>query len=154
MESGFCLIDDNAYVCSLNMLTPFTSNEVTNINRDAYNFYLSQLRIRIEISCVLLVGRWRIFDRPLLVSLDNVPRIVQAAARLHNFVQNHHYETKASYDIVDECIREGIIRRHGASLVSLLGYAPSTLTTEAAVNEFLRDAMIEKIKRRNLFRPA
>ncbi|GMF13296.1 unnamed protein product [Phytophthora lilii] len=153
MESGFYLIGDNAYVCGMSLLTPFTSNEVTSLERDAYNFYLSQLRIRIEMSFGLFVNKWRIFERPLLVPLAKVPRIVQAAARLHNFVLNHYYNTKPSYNIVQECIAQGLIKRHGDSLVSLLGYAPSTLTPEAAVNGFMREAMVTKVARNDLHRP-
>ncbi|KAE8901015.1 hypothetical protein PF005_g14626 [Phytophthora fragariae] len=46
-EISFYLIGDNAFVCGAHMLTPFTSNEGTTRERDAYNFHLSQLRIRI-----------------------------------------------------------------------------------------------------------
>lgn len=126
MESGFYLLGDNAYVCTAHMLTPFTRAETTDIHRDAYNFYLSQLRIRIEMSFGLLVGRWQIFTRPLVVALDKVPCLVQAAAWLHNFVQNERYGSSEAYDIVETCTRQGLVRRQGNSLISLLGYAPAT----------------------------
>ncbi|POM76079.1 Hypothetical protein PHPALM_6725 [Phytophthora palmivora] len=50
MENGFYLLGDNAYVCTAHMLTPFTRTKTTDGHRDAYNVYLSQLRIRLEMS--------------------------------------------------------------------------------------------------------
>lgn len=115
MENGFYLIEDNACVCDTLMLTPF------NIHRDGYNFYLCQLRIRVMLFGLLAV-RWQIFARPLLVPLEKVVSIVQTAARLHTFVQNQRYIGSIGYDIVDECTRQGLGRRRGHKLISLLGY--------------------------------
>jgi len=41
------VIGDNAYVFSETLLTPFSGNEKKDPAKDAFNFYLSQLRIRI-----------------------------------------------------------------------------------------------------------
>ncbi|KAE9078132.1 hypothetical protein PF010_g23077 [Phytophthora fragariae] len=153
MENGFYLIGDNAYECDTHMLTPFTRVETTDIHRDAYNFYLSQLRIRVEMSFGLLAGRWQIFARPLLVPLEKVASIVQTAARLHNFVQNQRYIGSIGYDIVEECTRQGLVRRRDHELISLLGYAPTTTTIETEANSFMRQSMVGKIKRKNLLRP-
>jgi hypothetical protein len=43
----YILVGDNAYVCSEHLLTPFSGNES---RKDSYNFYISQLRIRIEMT--------------------------------------------------------------------------------------------------------
>jgi len=42
------VIGDIAYVCSETLLTPFSGLEKDEPAKDAFNFYLSQLRIRIE----------------------------------------------------------------------------------------------------------
>ena len=59
------LIGDNAYACSEKVLTPFSSEMKKEKRKDAYNFYLSQLRIRIEMTFRILVHKFRIFKRPL-----------------------------------------------------------------------------------------
>jgi len=42
------VIGDNAYVCTETLLTPFSGKEKKDPEKDAFNFYLSQLQIRIE----------------------------------------------------------------------------------------------------------
>jgi hypothetical protein len=56
-----------------------------NPSRDAFNFFLSQLRIRIEQAFGMLVMKWRIFKRPLEVKFWRTTIIIEAAFRLHNF---------------------------------------------------------------------
>jgi hypothetical protein len=83
---GYYLVGDNAYPCCDRLLTPFNITEKDNcVYRDSFNFYLSQLRIRVEMAFGLLVCKFRIFKKPLEVSLKNVHRIVHAAMVLHNF---------------------------------------------------------------------
>jgi len=41
------VVGDNAYVCSETLLTPFSGVEKEDPEKDAFNFYLSQLRICI-----------------------------------------------------------------------------------------------------------
>jgi len=85
---GKYVIGDNAYVCTENLLTPFSGSEKNDKQKDAYNFYLSQIRIRIEMSFGRLVNKWRIFNQPLQMKLKNVGRIFLCATRLHNFCIN------------------------------------------------------------------
>ncbi len=54
-------------------------------SKDICNFYISQLRIRVEQAFGLLVCKWRIFKKPLELKLHRVQHVVQACFRLHNF---------------------------------------------------------------------
>ncbi|KAE9113428.1 hypothetical protein PF007_g10749 [Phytophthora fragariae] len=58
---GFYVIGDNAYLLAPSMLVPFTKPEIKTPAHYAYNFYISQLRIRIEMSFGLLVNKWQVF---------------------------------------------------------------------------------------------
>jgi hypothetical protein len=69
---GKYVIGDNAYACTEHLLTPFPGEQRNEPRKDAYNFYLSQLRIRIEMTFGLLVNKWRIFKRPLQIKLKNI----------------------------------------------------------------------------------
>ena len=59
---GLCLFGDNAYINQSYMATPFpnvaTSAEVDEVSRerDAYNFYHSQVRIKIECAFGMLIN--------------------------------------------------------------------------------------------------
>jgi len=54
----FFVAGDNAYVCSEHLLTRFCGNNHSIPENDAYNFYLSQLCICVEMSFGLLKTKW------------------------------------------------------------------------------------------------
>jgi hypothetical protein len=62
---GMFAIGDNAYGCSEHLLTPFSGPQKTQPDKDAYNFYISQLRIRIEMAFGVMVTKWRILKLPI-----------------------------------------------------------------------------------------
>ncbi|CAM9349997.1 unnamed protein product [Phaeothamnion confervicola] len=51
------------------------------------HFFQSQLRITVERTFGLLVGRWGILWSLLRLDLCNVPRVLSALPLLHNFLQ-------------------------------------------------------------------
>jgi hypothetical protein len=61
---GFVIVGDCAYVKKQFMATPLRG--VQDGPEDAYNFYLSQLRITIERAFGVFVHRWAILRAPLL----------------------------------------------------------------------------------------
>ena len=58
----FVLFGDNAYLNTTYMATPFTNvaGDPNRVAEDSYNFYHSQLRIRVECAFGMLVQRWGI----------------------------------------------------------------------------------------------
>jgi hypothetical protein len=82
---GKYLVGDAAYSVSEKMLVPFTGSQ----QNDAYNFCLSQLRIRIEMAFGLMSNKWRILRTPLQTSLKTSARILECSSKLHNFCINH-----------------------------------------------------------------
>ena len=84
--SGFFIVGDNAYVLSNELLIPFSGT--MNETQRTYNFFLSQLRIRIELAFGRLVTKWRIFHRDLEFGMERNSKICLIAAKLHNFVIN------------------------------------------------------------------
>ena len=86
LRKGLCVVVDNSYTVSNTLLTPYSGKDKNY--KDTFNFYLSQLLIRIEQAFWLLVNKWRIFDRDLGVDLDNVPDLIHATCSLHNYCIN------------------------------------------------------------------
>jgi DDE superfamily endonuclease len=86
LPGNYFLIDDNAFTLSNKMLVPFSGAQRSHQYKDVYNYYLSQLRIRIEMAFGLLTTKWRIFRKPLDVSLVKATKIIQVCMILHNFV--------------------------------------------------------------------
>ncbi|KAH9111947.1 hypothetical protein AeMF1_013630 [Aphanomyces euteiches] len=103
---GYYIIGDNAYTLSEHLLVPFSKPELRTQARSDYNFYISQLRIRIEMAFGLLVNKWRIFKRPLRVKFSNCNQIINACVRLHNFCINERLLGLAQEDQASAIVEE------------------------------------------------
>ncbi|KAL3772660.1 hypothetical protein ACHAW5_008610 [Stephanodiscus triporus] len=89
LKDGLVLFGDNAYLNSAFMATPYlnVSGDPNKKSEDNYNFYHSQLRIRVECVFGMLAARWGIL-RTAMNSKYTVTKsigLVFALARLHNF---------------------------------------------------------------------
>jgi len=96
---GVYLVGDNAYIPTEGMLTPFTAADGMNERKDTFNFFVSQLRIRIEQAFGLMVTKWRIQKKALEVPLRHVPTVVHTIMRLHNFCINSRENGYGSVDV-------------------------------------------------------
>ena len=68
---GKYVVSDNAYVCLEHLLTPFSGKQRNDAVKDSYNYYLSQLRIRIEQTFGYMMTKWCILQQPLPSKLKN-----------------------------------------------------------------------------------
>ena len=50
LSLGRFLVGDAAYELTEHLLTPYTGSQQSDQGEDAFNFYLSQVRIRIEMA--------------------------------------------------------------------------------------------------------
>ena len=98
---GHSIAGDNAFVENMSMSTPIPGLHISDAE-DAYNFYLSQLRITIERAFGILVHRWGILRRPLSMSIVKVPALVTCLMRLHNFCIDHDSRRTPSPRQADE----------------------------------------------------
>lgn len=85
LVDGLCLFGDNAYLNSKYMAVPFSG--VSSGPRDDYNFFHSQLRIRVECAFGMLTERWGILRAPMPrgVTIRKTCALVHTLAKLHNF---------------------------------------------------------------------
>jgi DDE superfamily endonuclease len=85
LEPGLCLFGDNAYLNAPYMATPYPNTQ--GGSKDAYNFYHSQVRIRIECAFGMLTNRWGMLRSaiPLNVTIQKTSALVVALAKLHNY---------------------------------------------------------------------
>ena len=91
LHESLVLFGDNAYLNSHFMVTPYPN--VSSGSKDDYNFYHSQLRIRVECCFGMLVKRWGILRAaiPHNISISRTILLVHALAKLHNFCINEHH---------------------------------------------------------------
>ena len=140
LPDAYFLLGDNAYPLSDDLLIPFSGSLRDLPLNDAYNFYLSQLRIRVEQAFGFLTNKWRIFRKNLEHDLPNIRRVLECCIRLHNYCiderqiltdergnninrgPNEHYkyrETAAQDDTTSVPMQQGTARR--SVLVEQLG---------------------------------
>lgn len=82
------VIGDCAYTATEHLIPIFGGVEATRLHNDSFNYFASQLRIRIEMAFGMMVQKWGILQRPLRVNLKNVKHVVLVIARLHNYCIN------------------------------------------------------------------
>ena len=87
LKGGLVLFGDNAYLNSAFMATPYAnvSGNPNKKSEDNYNFYHSQLRIRVECVFGMLAARWGILRTAMKYTVTKSIGLVFALARLHNF---------------------------------------------------------------------
>ena len=121
---GFVIVGDCAYVKKMFMATPLRGMQ--GGSADAYNFYLSQLRITIEQAFGVFVHQWAFLRAPLLCPIAKVPPLVESLIRLHNFCID--MRESSNYDVMSRN-RTNISYNAGHSMINLVG-------ADASVVEF------------------
>jgi hypothetical protein len=138
---GKYVIGDNAYVCTEHLLTPFPGEQRRFPKNDTYNFHLSQLRIRIEMTFGRFTNRWRLFRRPLQLKLQNVGKVFMCAARLHNFCEDERRGLPAGAAAPED----------GEVLVLPL---PSDEAEQVVGNSMMRDILVDQVYHSGQSRPS
>ena len=158
-DSGFYLVGDAAYTLSDVMLVPFVGSQRDDQTQDAYNFFLSQLRIRIEMTFGLLQTKWAVLKRNLTTGLETTAKVLEVCARLHNYVID---ENKVDKDIsglpgsdeaddIQEILAE-ITPVYNSPLG--WGYLPTVEKLDVMPGtSVIRDVILERIANMGLQRP-
>ena len=73
---------------------------------DNFNFFASQLQIRIKMAFGMLTNKWGVLQRPVGASMKNVKWMMQALARLHNFCINERIRLRQANNN-SEAVNEG-----------------------------------------------
>lgn len=81
----YCAIGDCAYTPTEHLIPIFRGEHAVIPRYDNFNFFASQLRIRIEMAFGLMVKKWGILSRPLLIKPTKIWELIIAIAKLHNF---------------------------------------------------------------------
>jgi DDE superfamily endonuclease len=103
LAEGLCIFGDNAYINSLFLATPYPN--VSGGYKDAYNFFHSQLRIRVECAFGMFVQRWGVLRSavPCGVSIRKTISLVVALGKLHNYCIDQTDTSILPATPVDQC---------------------------------------------------
>jgi hypothetical protein len=151
LPKEYFILGDNAYGLSEQILIPFSGAQKQIVENDAYNYYLSQLRIRIEQAFGLLTTKWRIFRSPINATLHTTSDIINVASRLHNFVIKEDGDVEIAARDGDEDEQIDSIEGVPNGLL----YRPSYIgTMNVHGNSVRRTLIVKEIKEADLRRPA
>jgi len=78
LPPGFFIATDCTYSITEHRIAPFSGPQRFLEKCDNFNFFLSQLRIWIEMAFGLMVTKWRILHTPINVKLQNLKKLLNA----------------------------------------------------------------------------
>ena len=144
LPCGKYVIGDNAYIPTEHMITPFSGSNRNIAGHDAFNFFVSQLRIKIEQAFGFLTTKWRILRRPIQMSVTNTSRMFMVLTRIHNYVINER----------DTPITASDIEVVSSTSATQRGYIPSDTTVcDLPGTSMIRDIIVAEVNSRALERP-
>jgi hypothetical protein len=85
LPPGYIAIGDCAYQPTETLIPIFGGDLALIKENDNFNYFASQLRIRIEMAFGLMTKKWCILQRAISSALPSVKHLVCCIARLHNF---------------------------------------------------------------------
>jgi hypothetical protein len=96
LPSGYICIGDCAYQPTEKLVPIFGGDLALQKDNDNFNYFASQLRIRIEMAFGLMTRKWGILQRPLTNSLFSMKHLICCIARLHNFCIDERLKTTST----------------------------------------------------------
>jgi len=85
LRTGVLLLADGGFALEEWLLKPYLREQL-NAARKQYNKVLSSARALVEQAFGLLKGRWRVLHDVVSAETELVPSIMEACARLHNYL--------------------------------------------------------------------
>lgn len=151
LPQGYVVIGDSAYQPTERLVSIFGGELALLPEHDNFNYYASQLRIRIEMAFGLMTRKWGILQRPLSVDVENVKHIMLAIARLHNFCIDERLATGTTNDKDTES-------RLNSTQLAYMNMAAALEYEDILSNEYpqwsqARERLVYDVKQRGLKRP-
>ena len=104
----YFLVGDEIFPLKQWMMRPYPGN-LTESQR-IYNYRLSRSRRVIENVFGILVARWRIFNTPIIASVENAEKYVLATLALHNYLRLTDNATYTPSGFIDSEVGNGEIK--------------------------------------------
>ena len=137
------IVGDNAYTQSEHLVVPFFGDNRETPRNDAFNFHLSQLRIKVEQGFGLLTSKFHILRRPISMKLKNVSPFFLALTKIHNFCIDERTPTDSEPSQV-------MYTFQGNQML----YVPSDIRHFKVPGiSLLREHLVQRIEKRTLSRP-
>ncbi|XP_032690401.1 uncharacterized protein LOC116853430 [Odontomachus brunneus] len=105
-NAPYVIVADEAFQLNLFTMQLYPSKNLTKKQR-IFNYRLSRARCVVENAFGILVTRWRIYQKPLNISLQTSDAIIKATVCLHNLLMSTSYYCEGNY--ADKLLANGEI---------------------------------------------
>ncbi len=150
LPPGYFVASDCAYNITEHLVALYSGFTHFLEDNDNFIFYLSQMHIQIEMAFRIMVKKWSILCSPLCIKLSNVPKLMNAIARLHNYCISEQ-EPIPQLNIMYS-VHAGSQLPHEPTA---LGYIPSNapqITSREGVSHY-REILKQHVASNNLAQP-
>lgn len=122
LQKDLCVFGDCVYTNTVSMFIPFCTN-VSHGPKDDFNYYYSRVQISIKCAFSILVRRWGVLQKPILVniSVKRTSPLIKVLCILHNFCINNNKSNvddlsssdyhNVSSEVGDFSLERGVSRR-------------------------------------------
>ena len=146
----YCAIGDCAYTATHNFVPVFGGAQALQAENDNFNYFASQLRIRIEMAFGMMIEKFGILQRPLRTRLKSVKYVAVCIAQLHNYCIAERMGDPGRIGIVEEFVDdEGMQERDVDALIQ----HDDLLSEEYLQHSKCRDYKVRRVKAKGLVRP-
>ena len=129
-------VADDAFPLTQNIMKPYPKKGQFTYKQKIFNYRLSRARRIVENAFGIMASRFRIFRKPISVSLDKTDSIIKTACALHNWLRsNSAYMNDLSF--MDEEHNENENIKHGRNNQR---YGLNDITRSLTSNHPLQDA--------------
>ena len=153
LPEGYICIGDCAYQPTERLVPIFGGDLALRKDNDNFNFFASQLQIRIEMAFGIMTRKWGILQRPLTNSLLSIKHLICCIARLHNFCIDERLKTQQENESFDtnDCLTVTQLDYMHASAEQ---EHQEIMSYEYPQWSLAREEMVKLIREKKLERPA
>lgn len=82
-------VGDDAFPLATYLMKPYSRLEGLEHKQKIFNYRLSRARRIVENAFGIMASRFRVYRKPISVSLDKTDSIIKATCALHNWLQTN-----------------------------------------------------------------
>jgi hypothetical protein len=154
LPPGYIAIGDCAYQPTEKLIPIFGGDLALIKENDNFNYFASQLRIRIEMAFGLMTKKWCILQRAISSALPSVKHLICCIARLHNFCIDERLRSTSKA----ASLRSPTTERLSPTQLAYMSSSAQRDHQEIVSDEYpqwslTRQDMVRLVKEKNLIRP-
>lgn len=131
-------VGDDAFPLTTNIMKPYSRHEGLTLKQKSLNYRLSRARRVVENAFGIMASRFRVFRKPISVSLDKTDSIIKTACALHNWLRTNKMYINTPCLLDEEDFSTGTIRQGSWRNTSAEGI--EEIVTPLSSNNYSRNA--------------